>query len=306
MAINWSGVFPAITTKFHEDESIDFDLTAKNIEFQLRSGVHGLIALGSLGENSVMDAEEKQTLLKHIVKTVAGRVPVVATVAENTTRRAIKFVEDCVANGADGFMLLPGMMYIADSREIMTHFRSVAAATDKDIMIYNNPIAYRMDTTPEMFAELADVTNITAIKESSDNIRRITDIINLTGDRYSISCGVDDLAMEALILGAKGWVAGLVCAFPAETVAIYNLVQEGRINEAREIYRWFMPLLHLDVNTKLVQNIKLAEKMVGQGSEFVRAPRLQLTGDELASVTKVIEEGIKNRPDLSKYNLKAA
>jgi len=303
MAINWAGVFPAITTKFNEDETIDYNLITQNLEFQLSAGVHGIIALGSLGENSVLDADEKQDVLKHIVATVKGRVPIVATVAENTTKRAVKFVEDAVGNGADGFMCLPGMMYTSDSLEIMTHFRAVAGACDKDIMIYNNPVAYRMDTTPEMFAMLADVPNITAIKESSDNIRRITDIINLTGNRFNIFCGVDDLAMEAMILGAKGWVAGLVCAFPAETVAIYNLVQAGRITDAREIYRWFMPLLHLDVNTKLVQNIKLAETMVAQGSLHVRAPRLQLSGEELKAVTAIIDHGIKTRPDLSKYKI---
>lgn len=304
--MSWAGVFPAVTTNFHEDESLDLELFERNVNFQIDNGVHGIIVNGSLGENGVMDADEKQEVVKAAVRAAGGRVPVLATVAETTTRRAIRYVEDAQKNGAEGFMALPGMQYVADSREVEAHLRAIAGASDHPIMIYNNPVAYRMDISPEMFAELADEPKFTAIKESSDNIRRITDIINLTGDRYSIFCGVDDLAFEAQVLGAAGWVAGLVCAFPAETVAIYELVKAGRIDEAREIYRWFTPLLHLDVNTKLVQNIKLAEAAVGVGSPYVRRPRLELAGEELKQVQAIIDEGIRTRPDLTKYGLKAA
>ncbi len=296
--VNWKGVFPAVTTKFNEDETLNLPLFEKNIDWQIRNGANGVIVVGSLGENSVLAPDEKQEVITSAVKACAGRVPVIATVAETTTAGAQKFVINAQNNGAEGFMALPGMNYVADSREVMAHFRAIAEVSEKEIMIYNNPIAYRMDVTPAMFAELADEPKFAAIKESSDDVRRITLIRNLLGNRYSIFCGVDNLAMEAILMGADGWVAGLVCAFPAETVAIYNLLQEGRVEEARDIYRWFVPLLDLDVNTKLVQNIKLAEAMVNMGSTHVRRPRLPLIGDELNKVTKIINEGLENRPNL--------
>lgn len=298
MSISWRGVFPAVTTKFDSSGRLDTDAMARHIDWQINAGVHGVIVLGTLGENAVLSAEEKIEVVKLAVEAADSRVPIVATVAETTTDGACDFARNAAAAGAEGFMVLPGMLYVSDSRETMTHFRAVARATDLPIMIYNNPVSYRVDITPEMFAELADEPNFKAIKESSDDVRRITDIRNLTGDRYEIFTGVDDLAFESLVLGAVGWVAGLVCAFPKETVAIYELVQQGRINEARDIYRWFMPLLHLDVSTKLVQNIKLAEAMVGCGTEYVRAPRLILAGEERERAETIIRTALENRPEL--------
>lgn len=296
--MEWSGVFSAVTTKFTRSGNLDPKANENHYEIQLQAGVHGLVVLGSLGENGTLSAEEKQEILKLAVSVSKGRVPVIATVAETTTLGACRFVEKSAANGADGFMVLPGMQYVSDRRETMQHFRSVAAASPRPIMLYNNPIAYRVDVTPEMFAELASEPKFVAIKESSDDVRRINDIRNLVGDRYRIFTGVDDLALESLILGAVGWVAGLVCAFPRETVVLYKLAKAGRVKEALELYRWFLPLLHLDVSVKFVQNIKLAEALVGYGTEYVRAPRLTLVGDERMHVENIVQTALKTRPVL--------
>lgn len=298
MKLNWTGVFPAVTTKFNEDLSIDFKSFESSVEFQINAGVHGIVTTGSLGESSTLSASEKLEVLQSAIRASAGRVPVVAGIAENSTDSAARLAEGAAKNGASGLMLLPGMLYPSDPRETMQHFRTVARATDLPIMIYNNPVAYKVDTTPEMFAMLADEPAFEAIKESSDNTRRITDIINLTGDRYRVFTGVDNLALESLLLGAVGWVAGLVCAFPRETVVLYELAKAGRLDEAVELYRWFMPLLHLDVSTKLVQNIKLAETMAGVGSETVRPPRLPLIGEERDQVVAIIETALSTRPKL--------
>ena len=298
MQPKWEGVFPAVTTKFKRDESLDLESMERHLEAQIEAGVHGLVVIGSLGENGVLSAEEKQEVVKAAVRVSHKRVPVLACVAETTTAGACRFVEQAAASGVDGFMLLPAMQYVADRRETLQHLRTVAAAADRPIMIYNNPVAYGVDVTPEMFAELADEPKFVAIKESSENIRRITDIFNAVGERYQLFCGVDDLALEALLLGAHGWLAGLVNAFPRETVVLYELARAGRLEEARALYRWFMPLLHLDVSTKLVQNIKLAEAMTGLGTEYVRAPRLPLAGEERKRVESVIAHALADRPAL--------
>jgi 4-hydroxy-tetrahydrodipicolinate synthase len=298
MTSPWQGIFPALTTKFKRDGSLDLAAMEKHFRWQLDCGVDGLIVLGSLGENGTLSQAEKQDVVKLAVRVGGGTVPVLSCVAETTTAGACAFAEQASANGANGFMLLPGMQYVSDQRETMQHFRTVASATDRPIMLYNNPVAYRVDTTPEMFRELADEPKFVAIKESSENTRRITDIRNLVGDRYRIFVGVDDLALESLVLGAAGWVAGLVCAFPKETVALYKLIKAGRLEDALKLYRWFMPLLHLDVSTKFVQYIKLAEAMAGVGTEYVRAPRLQLAGNERARVEKVIADALATRPAL--------
>ncbi len=300
MSPKWAGVFPAITTKFKADFSIDFAAIEKHIEAQIAAGVHGIIVLGSLGENGSLNASEKQEVLKLAVKAVNRRVPVLSGAAETTTAGACAFVEAASKNGADGFMVLPAMQYAADRRETLTHLRTVAKASDKPIMIYNNPVSYRIDVTPEMFAELAEEPKFVALKESSDDVRRLTDIRNLTGGRYQIFIGVDDLALESFVLGADGWVAGLVCAFPKETVALFELAKAGRLTEAMKLYRWFMPLLHLDVSTKLVQNIKLAEAMAGLGTEHVRPPRLPLIGEERSRVEGIIRQALAARPELPK------
>jgi 4-hydroxy-tetrahydrodipicolinate synthase len=294
----WAGVYSAVTTKFTKQGDLDLALMERHYHFQIDAGVHGLVVLGSLGETGTLSADEKQEVVKLAVRTSNHRVPVLSGVAETTTIAACKFVEKAAANGADGFMVLPGMQYVSDRRETVQHLRSVASASPRPIMLYNNPVAYRVDITPEMFAELADEPKFVAIKESSDDVRRITDIRNLGGDRYQIFTGVDDLALESLLLGAVGWVAGLVCAFPRETVALYNLAKAGRLDEALALYKWFTPLLHLDVSTKFVQNIKLAETMVGVGNEYVRAPRLPLVGDERVRVEKIVATAIASRPTL--------
>ncbi len=296
----WAGVFPALTTKFRKNGELDLASLEKHYEFQLGAGIHGMVVLGSLGENGTLAPSEKQEIIKLAVATSKGKVPVLATVAETTTAGACRFVEEATRNGADGFMVLPGMQYVSDRRETIQHFRSVAAASSKPIMIYNNPVAYRVDTTPEMFAELANEKKFVALKESSENIRRISDIRNLVGDRYRIFIGVDDLALESLVLGAVGWVAGLVCAFPRETVVLYELVRAQRMKEALELYRWFLPLLHLDAHVKFVQYIKFAEEIVGCGSEYVRAPRLTLAGEERKQIEKIVRTALKRRPALPK------
>jgi 4-hydroxy-tetrahydrodipicolinate synthase len=294
----WQGVYPALTTKFKPDYRLDVAAMEKHFAWQIERGVDGLIVCGSLGENSVLSVDEKLEVLRIAVRVSGGRVPVLMTVAEGSTAEGIALCERATREGTDGFMVLPGMRYVSDRRETLAHYRAIAKASAKPIMVYNNPIAYGVDVTPDMFEELADEPSIVAIKESSDNVRRVTDIISRTGARYAVFCGVDDLAMEAMLMGARGWVAGLVDAFPDETVAIYRLILDGRVDEARKIYRWFSPLLHLDVSRKLVQNVKLVESIVGVGTETVRPPRLPLVGEERAQVVALVEQALKTRPAL--------
>lgn len=301
MKVLWEGVYPAVTTKFKKDETLDIDTFKSNIDAQIKAGVDGIIVGGSLGENSVLNHEEKQILLEAALEVSAGRVPVLICIAECTTRDALKFVKNSKATGANGFMLLPPMRYTSDDRETLHYLETVARATDLPIMIYNNPIAYNIMITEEMFHALAKYPNIQAIKESTGDIRTLTNTINTFGDRFKILMGVDNLAMEGLLMGADGWVAGLVCAFPEETVAIYRLIKAGRKEEALAIYRWFYPILDLDVSTKLVQNIKLAEAITGLGTEYVRQPRLTLAGEEREQVLKIIHDGLATRPSLPKH-----
>lgn len=300
--VTWKGIFPAVTTKFTSDDKLDFNTFGKNLDAQLDAGVHGIIIGGTLGESSVLTGQEKDDLLKFTIEKVEGKVPVVLNIAEGATRDAIKIAESAQKNRISALMLLPPMRYKSDHRETVTYFKSIAASTDLQIMIYNNPIDYRVDVTLDMFEELAGNKNIDAVKESTRDVVNVTRMINRFGDRFSILSGVDTLAMESLLMGAKGWVAGLVCAFPRETVAIYNLVQEGKIKEALEINRWFMPLLELDTHSKLVQYIKLAETEVGLGTETVRPPRLTLSGAERETVLHTIREALKNRPALTGTN----
>ena len=301
MQIDWRGVFPAITTKFTTDDKLDLPLFEKNLRSQLDAGVNGIILGGTLGEASVLTTDEKETLVKFAVEKVAGKVPVVLNIAEGSTREALQQAAYAEAWGAGGIMLLPPMRYKTDHRETVTYFATVAKSTSLPIMIYNNPVDYKTDVTPDMFEDLTAYANITAIKESTKDVTNVTRLINRFGDRFKILCGVDTLAMEELLLGADGWVAGLVCAFPRETVAIYRLVKAGHIEEARSIYRWFMPLLELDIHPKLVQYIKLAETQAGIGSENVRAPRLTLVGEERERVLNTINTGIATRPTLPEY-----
>jgi 1-pyrroline-4-hydroxy-2-carboxylate deaminase len=296
MNVNWHGVYPAAITHFHDDESLDLPATLKHLDAMIDAGVHGMIMLGSVGENCTLDAAEKREVLQATVAHVRGRVPVLTGVAECSTKLACRFAADAQAIGVDGLMVLPAMIYKADPREAMAHFRAVAKASDLPIMVYNNPVAYSVDLTPPMLAELADEPKFVAIKESSDNVRRITDLKNLVGDRYLLFSGVDDLVLESVLLGSVGWVSGLVNAFPHENRLLWDLATAGKWDQALAVYRWYTPLLHLDTHVKLVQYIKLAVKECGYGSEKVRAPRLPLVGDERERVLKIIRDGIANRP----------
>lgn len=296
----WQGVFPAVTTQLKKDQSVDLDATNRHVEVLIDSGVSGLVMLGSLGENQALNPEEKRAVVAATVAHVSGRVPVLSGVAETSTEAACRYVRDAEKLGANGFMLMPAMVYKGDARETLAHFRTVAKATGLPIMIYNNPISYGNDITPEMFAELAEIKNFVALKESSGNTRRITDIRNTVGDRYAVFTGVDDLALESAVLGIDGWVAGCGIAFPAANQYFWDLTRAGEWTKALEIYRWFTPLLHLDTHVKFVQYIKLAVQECGLGSEWVRSPRLTLAGEERKRVLKVIHDGIAAQPSIPK------
>jgi 1-pyrroline-4-hydroxy-2-carboxylate deaminase len=296
MTVNWHGVLPAATTQFHQDQTLDLAATAKHLEKMVQAGVHGMIMLGTVGENCSLDYQEKLDVLAMAVQQIKGRVPVLTGVAECTTATACRFAVDAKKAGVDGLMVLPAMVYKSDARETMMHFRTVAKATDLPIMCYNNPVSYGVDITPSMFAELAEEPRFVAIKESSENVRRITDLKNACGDRYLLFCGVDDLVLESAMLGAIGWVSGLVNAFPEENRLLWDLAMKGQYQEALKIYRWYTPLLHLDTYPKLVQYIKLATAQTGLGSEMVRAPRLPLAGKEREDILAVIRKAIQTRP----------
>lgn len=301
MSIDWKGVMPAVTTKFKDDDTLDLAMFQTNIAAQLDAGVHGIVLGGTLGEASTLADEEKRELTQFTVKIVEDKVPVLMNVAEQSTKGAIAAAQKAEEDGASGLMMLPPMRYKAGDRETVEYFKAVANNTSLPIMVYNNPIDYKIEVTLEMFDELLTCKNIEAVKESTRDISNVTRIKNTFGDRLKIMTGVDTLGLESLLMGADGWIAGLVCAFPRETVAIYELQRVGRIQEALEIYRWFLPLLELDINPKLVQNIKLAEVATGIGTENVRAPRLPLVGNERARVMQVIKTGIQNRPTLPDY-----
>ena len=294
----WTGVFPACTTQLKKDQSLDLPATARHLEALIKSGVSGLIVCGSLGENQTLDPEEKRAVVRCAVETARGRVPVLSGVAESSTAAAIRYVRDVEKLGASGVMLMPPMSYKGDPREAVTYFRAVARGSGLSIMIYNNPISYANDITPALFAELADEKKFVALKESSGDPRRITELHNAVGGRYAIFTGVDDLLLEASILGIDGWVAGTGIAFPAENQHLWELTRAGRWDEARKLYRWFQPLLKLDTHVHFVQYIKLCEQETGLGAEWVRAPRLTITGDERKRVLKIIRDGIRSRPKL--------
>jgi 1-pyrroline-4-hydroxy-2-carboxylate deaminase len=304
--VQWEGVYPALLTPFNQDDSIDFDLFKTNLQAQVEAGIDGIVLGGSLGEASALSNAEKRELLFCSKEFLPEHFPVIVNIAEQTTKAAVALAQDSEKNGADGLMLLPPMRYKADDRETFHYFKSVAESTSLPIMLYNNPVDYNILITLDMFEDLDTCKNILAVKESTRNTLNITRMINRFGDRYKILCGVDPIAFESLCLGADGWVAGLVDAFPAETVAIYRLVKAGRIQEALKIHRWFLPVLELDIHPKLVQYIKLAAEYTGIGSSHVRAPRLVLEGEELRSVKAVIENAVATRPQLPDYmNLKS-
>jgi 4-hydroxy-tetrahydrodipicolinate synthase len=301
MVCSWRGVFPAITTQFHDDQSLNIEGTARHLEAMIQAGIHGVVLLGSVGENTAHEYAEKLIVMKEMKAVAAGRIPVLSGVAEYTTALACRYARDAEKIGLDGLMVLPGMVYKSDLREAVTHFRAVAGATGLPIMIYNNPVSYGVDVPPDGFLQLADVENIVAIKESSENVRRITDLVNIVADRFVLFAGVDDLVLESVMLGAQGWISGLVNAFPQENRALWDLALAGRWEEARALYRWYTPLLHLDTKVKLVQYIKLAMAETGLGSEMTRAPKLPIVGAEREQILKIIRDAIATRPKLTSH-----
>lgn len=299
--VTWQGIYPALLTPFTANDEIDYSLFQKNLDAQLAAGVDGIIIGGSLGEASTLTRDEKGEFLSYCVKSVNGKVPVIINVAEQSTKVAVEMAQEAEKLGADGLMLLPPLKYKADDEEVVTYFQAVADATVLPILIYNNPVDYGIKVSIEMFEQLMPYKNIQAVKESTRDLANITNMINRFGSRFKILGGVDTISLESLMLGANGLVAGLVDAFPAETVAMYRLVKAKRYDEALAIYRWFMPLLELDIHPKLVQYIKLAATATGIGSEYVRAPRLTIKGEERERILKIINEGVANRPELPDY-----
>lgn len=292
----WQGVFPAVTTQLHQDQSLDLDASAHHFEALIDSGASGLIVCGSLGENQTLLPDEKRAVVKRAIEVAAGRLPVISGVAEMSTRAAIKYMQDCEKLGISGFMIMPPMVYKTDPLETHHWFRTLAKATPLSWMLYNNPVGYHTDVTPEMFVQLADIPNLHAIKESSANTRRITELRNLVGNRYQIFTGVDDLFLESAILGIDGWVCGSGIAFPKENQQLWDLAQAGRWDECRALYRWSQPLMKLDTHIHFVQYIKLLCQETGLGKEWVREPRLPLSGPERAHVLSIIRTALANRP----------
>ena len=298
---DWEGVMPALTTKFDEQDWLDLELFSTNIQAQLEAGVSGIILGGTLGEASTLTAKEREHLLSHSLELVNGRVPVILNIAEGATKEAVQAAQKAEALGAQGLMVLPPMRYLPTADEVVQYFQDIARSTRLPIMVYNNPVDYKVEVSLKQLEILLREPNIQAIKESTRDISNISRYASAFGDRLKVLTGVDTLALESILMGAVGWVAGLVCAFPEETVAIYALARAGRVEEARAIYRWFLPLLELDINPQLVQNIKLAETLVGLGSEYVRKPRMPLQGAERNRVQGIIEKGLQNRPELPDY-----
>ena len=292
----WEGVMPAITTQFDSEGSLSLKAFKNNLAHQIKAGVHGIILGGTLGEASTLTSSEKESLLKMTLEQVEGKIPVIMNIAEQSTDQAVGSAKDAETNGASGLMLLPPMRYRATDIETVAYFSAVASSTSLPIMIYNNPVDYKIEVTLDMFEAIKKYENITAVKESTRDITNITRMINRFGDRYKILCGVDTIAMESILMGAKGWVAGLVDAFPEETVAIFTYCKAGEWEKARAVFRWFLPLLELDISPQLVQNIKLCEQATGLGTGYLRKPRLPLEGLELKRVELIIKESLAKRP----------
>ena len=292
----WEGVMPAITTQFDSEGSLSLKAFKNNLAHQIKAGVHGIILGGTLGEASTLTSSEKESLLKATLEQVEGKIPVIMNIAEQSTDQAIVSAKDAETNGASGLMLLPPMRYRATDIETVAYFSAVASSTSLPIMIYNNPVDYKIEVTLDMFEAIKKYENITAVKESTRDITNITRMINRFGDSYKILCGVDTIAMESILMGAKGWVAGLVDSFPEETVAIFTYCKAGEWEKARAVFRWFLPLLELDISPQLVQNIKLCEQATGLGTGYLRKPRLPLEGLELKRVELIIKESLAKRP----------
>jgi dihydrodipicolinate synthase/N-acetylneuraminate lyase len=294
----WHGVIPAATTQFDERLAVDIPATRRVQDALVRDGVHGMIVIGTVGENNSLERDEKLAVIASAAEAADGRIPVIAGVSELTTPRACAFAEAAEKAGATGLMVLPAMVYVPAEHELEAHFRAVAASSSLPVMLYNNPPAYRVSIGGRTLANLADVPNIVAVKESAPDPRRFTDLYNMCGDRYVLFAGLDDVALEGLVLGARGWVSGLTNVFPRESIALWDAVQRGDLATALKIYRWFMPLLHLDAEHDLVQSIKLAEAVMGRGSERVRMPRMPLQGERRAEVIRLVEAAEAARPAL--------
>jgi dihydrodipicolinate synthase/N-acetylneuraminate lyase len=304
--VNWSGVFPAVTTQLRADYSVDLEATAKVIEALIRDGISGLVMCGTVGENPALTRAEKIALLEMAKATAKGRVPVISGVAEYTSAFGSDYARDAARAGIDGLMVMPAMVYPAKPRETRDHFATIARATDLPIMIYNNPPSYRTDVTPAMLAELAEFETIVAFKDSSGDTRRIVDVRNMTGDRFIPFCGLDDVVLECVMLGAVGWVSGMSNIFPREGETLFRLAKAGRYEEAMAIYDWYMPLLHLDARTDLVQAIKLCEKIAGRGTDLCRPPRLGLDAAETAEIEAIMKKALATRPNLPEVGLPRA
>jgi 4-hydroxy-tetrahydrodipicolinate synthase len=298
MKVNWQGVYPAVTTQFNEDDSINHAENAKMLEQLILEGVHGIIVCGTVGENCSLSAAEKRDVMRNAVETVQGRIPVLSGVAETTTALAVQYAKDAQSIGIDGLMVLPGMVYRSTEKEAINHYQKVARGTALPIMIYNNPVTYGVDVTIEGMRTLALEENIVSVKEATEDTRRISELFREFGDRFVVFGGVDDIALESLMLGATGWISGLTNVFPKQSVAIYNLAKEGRYEEALKIWRWFMPLLRLDTIPTLVQCIKLTEQLAGRGSERVREPRLPLKGEQREYVERIYREAVETQPQV--------
>lgn len=296
LKVDWKGVFPAVPTQFNDDFSLNLPATQKHVEALLAEGIHGLIMLGTIGENCSLSLDEKVKVLKATKEVCGDSVPLLNGIAEFTTANACETARAAAGAGVDGFMVMPGMVYNSDARETVNHFRTVAAATDLPIMCYNNPPVYRVDITPDMLAALADVETIVCVKEAAGDTRRITDLFNQLGDRYLIFSGLDDVALESILLGCTGWISGLVDAFPRENRLMWDAATSGDWNHALEIYRWYMPMLHFDSHPKLVQYIKLTCAEMGYGTETVRAPRMPLIGEERERILKIVRDSAATRP----------
>lgn len=302
MKVNWQGVYPAVSTQFHPDQSLDLNASQQMLDRLINEGVHGIIVCGTVGENCSLSAAEKRQVLTAAKEVVNGRVPLISGVAETTTALAASYAKDAEQIGIDGLMVLPGMVYKSQPNEAIHHLLQVAKNTALPVMVYNNPVSYTVDISLDSMAILAEQPNIVAVKESTEDTRRISELYNRFGDRFTVFSGVDDIALESLMLGATGWISGLTNVFPQESVAIYNLAKQGRYAEALTIWRWFLPLLRLDTIPTLVQCIKLAEQLAGRGSETVRAPRLPLTGTERQRVETLFAQAMATRPDLRKFS----
>ena len=296
LQVDWQGVYPAVPTQFNKDFSLDIKGTQKHVEALLSEGIHGLVMLGTIGENCSLSLDEKIQVLKATDEVNKGSVPLINGIAEFTTAGACETAVAAANAGVDGFMVMPAMVYNSDRRETVHHFKTVASATDLPIMCYNNPPVYKVDITPEMFEDLAEVENIVCIKEAAGDTRRITDLFNKFKDRYIIFSGLDDVALESILLGCTGWISGLVDAFPRENGLMWDAATSGNWDKALEIYRWYMPMLHFDSHPKLVQYIKLASAEMGYGTETVRAPRLPLAGEQREEALRIIRESAATRP----------